>query len=351
VPQHDTFTDHDEKEIHILDSASAGPIPGTTQADLNTANGAAINDLEQARAEIARQHALFKRAVEECERLKATATHVQAELKRFQADRQQLKADLAQIRHSGQTSEAHASELTVALAAAQQENADLRAQAHAEINTLHERLGAHEQALNERDAQLGHAIRNLTKARADLTSSVTEVSGLRSELQAHQHGLQSTGQQLNAAKAELQGLVAHHQALTEEHQATTQQRDEWKERAEGLERDLMALDTGRDLLELRERYKKLEQDHHALGTKLADQSEEAEKNSSALKGIVERQNATLGAYHSELRRLRRARFAVRLVYALFFLGLLALAYFACKTFAPDQITGLMQQLKQFKSGF
>jgi DNA repair exonuclease SbcCD ATPase subunit len=240
--------------------------------------------------------------------------------------------------------------LTVALAAAQQENAELRAQAHAEINSLHERLGAHEQALNERDAQLGQSIRNLTKAKSDLSASINEATGLRSELQAHQHGLQSTGQQLNAAKAELQEIVSRHQALTAEHETTSQQRDEWKERAEGLEHDLMALDTGRDLLELRERYKKLELDHHALGSKLNEQTEEAEKNSSALKGIVERQNATLGEYHSELRRLRRARFAVRLVYALFFLGLLALVYFAFKAFAPDQISGWMQSLKQFKSG-
>jgi chromosome segregation ATPase len=170
-------------------------------------------------------------------------------------------------------------------------------------------------------------------------------------LQAHQHGLQSTGQQLNAAKAELQETLSHYHALTEEHQATSEQRDDWKARAEGFERNLMAIDTGRDLLELRERFKKLELDHQALGTKLSDQTEEAEKNSTALKGIVERQNATLGEYHNELRRLRRARFAVRLVYAIFFLGLLALGYFACKTFAPSQIDGLLRSLKQFKSGF
>ena len=349
VPHHDTFTESDEREIHVLDSASADPLP-SAHPELDGTTGAAINDLEQARAEIARQHALFKRAVEECERVKANATHVQAELKRFQTDRKQLKTELAQARHAAQTAEAHASELTVALAAVQQENAELRAQMHAEINGLQERLGAHEQALNERDVQLGQAIRNLTKARADLSASVVEATGLRSELQAHQQGLQSTGQQLHAAKAELQETLSHYHVLTDEHQATSQQRDEWKERAEGLERDLMALDTGRDLLELRERFKKLEQDHHALGTKLADQTEEAEKNSAALKGIVERQNTTLGEYHSELRRLRRARFAVRLVYAVFFLGLLALGYFACKTFAPDQISGLMQQLKQFKNG-
>jgi chromosome segregation ATPase len=353
VPPHDTFTEADEGEIRVLESTSADPVPAAGHAESNGANGAsgvAIHDLEQARAEIARQNALFKRAVEECERLKANSTHVQAELKRFQADRQQLKADLAQMRHAAQAAEGHGSGLTTALAAAQQENAEVRAQMSAEIHSLHERLGAHEQALNERDGQLGQAIRNLTKAKSDLSASIIEATGLRSELQAHQHGLQSTGQQLNAAKAELVEILSRHQALNEEHKTTTQQRDEWKERAEGFERDLMALDTGRDLLELRERHKKLEQEHQALGSKLAEQSEEAEKNSSALKGIVERQNATLGEYHSEIRRLRRARFGVRLVYALSFLGLLALGYLAWKSIAPEQVDGLMQSWKQFKSG-
>ncbi|HEY3900854.1 MAG TPA: hypothetical protein VGM54_19745 [Chthoniobacter sp.] len=348
VPNPDTFADSGNSEEPSRPLAPAES--GAVHAEVHGANSVPVDDLEQARAEIARQNALFKRAVEECERLKANATHVQAELKTFQADRQQLKADLAQARQAAQTAEADASELTVGLAAVQQENAELRTQMAAEINGLHERLAAHEQALNERDTQLGQAIRNLTKARGDFSASVVEAASLRSELQAHQQGLQSTGQQLNGAKAELQETLSHYHALTEAHQTTTEERDEWKGRAEGLERDLMALDTGRDLLELRERFKKLEQDHQALGSKLADQTEEAEKNSAALKGIVERQNTTLGEYHSELRRLRRARLAVRLIYALFLLGLLGLGYFACKTFAPSQISGLIHSIKQFKSG-
>jgi chromosome segregation ATPase len=346
VPHHDTFSESGGTEMRpaaAVEPAVAHPEPTGT-------NSAPVDDLEQARAEIARQNALFKRAVEECERLKANATHVQAELKSFQADRQQLKADLAQTRHAAQTAEADSSELTVALAAVQQENAELRSQMAAEIHGLQDRLAAYEQALNERDTQLGQAIRTVTKARSDLSASVVEVGGVRSELQAHQQGLQSTGQQLHAAKAELQETLSHYQALSEEHQTTTQQRDEWKERAEGLERDLLAIDTGRDLLELRERFKKLEQDHAALGTKLADHTEQAEKNSNALKGIVERQNATLGDYHSELRRLRRARLGVRMMYALFLLGLLALGWFAYKTIAPSQINGLLQSVQQFKNG-
>jgi chromosome segregation ATPase len=337
----------DSREVDAHTSAIPEVAPGPSEA---APPQNSETELEQARAEIARQHALFKKALDECERVKANVTHVQAELKSFQADRQQLKADAAQARLAIQAAEAHASELAVAVAAAQQEAAGLREQMETETAAWQERLAAQEQVVHDRDAQLGQALRNLAKYKSDLSASVVEAAGLRSELQAHQQGLQATGQQLREAKSELQETKSLLEAVTEEHRATTQDRDRWRERADGFEQDLRKLDTGRDLLELREKHQQLQAEYEALDTKFGEYREETEKNMAALKGIVSRQNATLAGYHGELRTLRRGRFAVRFVYGLFFLALVGLGYFACTVFKPSQFTELIQAIKNFKIG-
>ena len=58
------------------------------------------------------------------------------------------------------------------------------------------------------------------------------------------------------------------------------------------------------------------------------------KDNDVLRGIVARLNTTLGVYHSEIRRLRRGRYGLRILYVLFGLGLLALAYLGLHIFAP-----------------
>jgi len=312
--------------------------------------GANAGDLEEARAEIGRQNALFKKAVDECERVKANATHVQAELKSYQSDRQQLKLEVANARQATLAAEARLNEYIEAYSAAQQENAEVRRQFESEINALKEQFAAQEQAVLERDEQLAQAVRKLAKSKSDLSASVIEATGLRSELQAHQQGLHNTGEMLNAAKAELQGTNARLETLTEEHRLVTQERDDWKQRAEGFKHDLAAIDTGRDLLETREQLRQLREEYQALQTKFTEHAEQAETNSKALKGIVARQNTTLGVYHSEVRRLRRARFGLRLVYSVFALGMLALAFFACKVFAPGHFGEILNSLKHFKAG-
>ena len=64
------------------------------------------------------------------------------------------------------------------------------------------------------------------------------------------------------------------------------------------------------------------------------------KDADILRGIVARQNTTLGVYHSELRRLRRALFGLRLMYSFLAVGLLVLGFFACKVFAPLEFARL-----------
>lgn len=335
------------REQESIDTADSEPRAWIMQAE---STGANAGDLDEARAEIGRQNALFKKAVDECERVKANATHVQAELKSFQSDRQQLKLEAANARQAALAAEARLNEYVEAYSAAQQENAELQRRFESEINGLKEQLAAQEQAAQERDEQLTQAVRKLAKSKSDLSASVIEATGLRSELHAHQQGLQNTGEMLNAAKMELQEKSARLETLTEEHRLAAQERDDWRQRAEGFERDLVGIDTGRDLLETREQLRQLQQEYQALQTKFAEHAEQAETNTKALKGIVARQNTTLGVYHSEVRRLRRARLGLRLVYSAFALGMLALAFVACKVFAPGHFGEILNSLKQLKTG-
>ena len=114
--------------------------------------------------------------------------------------------------------------------------------------------------------------------------------------------------------------------------------------AEGFRRDLSQIDNGRELLELREQHSELQRKHQSLEAALAEQAEVAKKENDVLRGIVERQNATLGTHHAELRRLRRARFSLRLVYGIFSLGLLVLAFLAVYIFAPQQLMKVWEQV-------
>ena len=252
------------------------------------------SELEQARAEITRQHALFKKAVDECERLTASATHIQAELKIFHADRQQLRADAAQNRHAIQAGEARIAELEEALAAAQQENAQLQEQIQTDVTTLNGQLGSREHELHERTAELAQVVRNYAKAKSDLSASIIEATGLRTELHTCQRDFRAAAEHLAVAEPQLRDAQAQLESLTEAHQVMTEQRDEWQRKAEGFEHDLTGIDSGRDLLALRADFQKLQKDHQSVQTDLADKTEEASKNNDALRGIINRQNTTLG---------------------------------------------------------
>jgi len=301
-------------------------------------------ELAEARAEIARQHTLFKKAVEECERLNANATHIQAELKTFQADRQQLKTDLAHSRHAVSTAETRVSELVDAFSALQQEHGAFKYQAEIDVNALHERLtgaeaqlAAREEELSELQATHTDALRSLARTRAEFTKVNTEARGLRSEVETLRNDFEAATQELASTSQQLHEAQTTLETLTAEHLQATTERDDWRTKAEGYHHDLAALDTGRDLLDIRAQHAELQKKHQSLEIALAEQSENSRKENDVLRGIVERQNATLDSHHHELRRLRRGRFAMRLVYGLFSLGMLALGYLAFYVIAPQQV--------------
>jgi len=333
---------------------------------------------EEARVEIARQHSLFRKAVEECERLNANTTHVQAESKRFQADRQQLKADLAQARQVAAAAEARAGEVGEALVAAHHENAALREQIEGELVVLREQLAATGTQLAVREDELragqvenSQVVQALAQAQADLASLTAEAAGLRTEGAAYRQDAETTTQHLASTAQLLQETQAQLQSTTEAHTQSSQERDEWRQKAEIWRQDLSSIDSGRELLELRENLAQLQQTHRTTETTLTQRTAEAaasaatvetlradlqesrrlhadaerraeagsesqlKKDNDVLRGIVDRQNATLATHHGELRHLRRGRYLLRLVYALFALGLLTLGYFAFKVIDPQ----------------
>ncbi len=308
-------------------------------------------ELAEAHAEIERQHSLFKKAVEECERLNASWTHVQAELKSFQADRQQLKAELAQARHTVGAAEARAAELADTLSAFQQENGALRYQAEVDLAAVNGRLSeveaqlaAREQDLQQGKAAHTDALRSLAKTRTEFTRINSEAARLRSEVEVLRNDFETTTQELATTSQQLFETRGQLDTLIEEHQVATAERDDWRQQAEGFRRDLSQIDNGRELLELRAQHAELERKHQSLQAAMADQAEAAKKDNDVLRGIVERQNATLATHHADLRRLRRARFSLRLVYGIFSLGLLVLAFVAVYTFAPQQFMKVVGQV-------
>lgn len=311
-------------------------------------------ELAEARAEIARQHSLFKKALDECERLKANATHIQAELKSFQADRQQLKADLAQAKHHAGKSDARAAELADTLSAAQEEAKAQRYQAEVDAEAFQRRiaelealLSASQQETSGAKGEHTGALRLLAKARAELTKVGTQAAGLRSEVEVLRSDFEAATQELGATSQRLSEVEAQLQSVTEQHDRASAERDDWRQRAEGFHQDLTALDSGRDLLELRAQHTELQQKFQSLEVALAERNESAKKESDVLRGIVERQNATLGAHYKELRSLRRSRYGLRLAQSIFSLSLVGLAFLAFYVFAPQQFQGIINQIGHY----
>lgn len=345
-------------ELPIIVEASQGDAPTPETAPASKVEESKWKSAEQlkaelaeAQAEIERQHSLFKKAVDECERLNASGTHIQAELKSFQADRQQLKADLAQARHAVAGAEARASELADTLSASQHENEALRYQAevdlaavHGKLSEVERQLAAREQELQRSKAEHTDALRSLAKTRAEFTRINTEAAGLRSEVEVLRNDFETTTQELATTSQQLFETKGRLDTLSEEHQVATAERDDWRQQAEGFRRDLSQIDNGRELLELRAQHAELERKHQSLEVAMAEQAETAKRDNDVLRGIVDRQNATLAAHHVELRRLRRARFSLRLVYGIFSLGLLILAFVAVYIFAPQQLMKVVGQV-------
>jgi chromosome segregation ATPase len=364
-----------------LEEGTRGEVFSTT-VELDRAR----RELDESNKEIERLRTLFKKTLDECERITASATHAQAEIKSFQSDRQQLKADLSSAKQRALAAESHAAELTNALAEAADENVALRQYIDQEIAFGHERLSATEAQIELRGQELAalqaensEIVQSLAASQAELAALRGEVSGLYEELGAAQQLLNEaadSNQELLSAKQELESRLDE---SASESRQLRQDLDESRERAESLRQDLVKTDTGAELLDLRGRLKDLTEDRSRIAETLAEKRselkdlatteqslrtelqearrlrEEAERQAAAnsesqmnkdnevLRGIVARQNTTLGVHFAEVRRLRRGRFALRIVYGLFGLALLGLVFFALTIFTHQDVEKLFNQ--------
>lgn len=324
-------------------------------------------ELDEAKREIERQRILFKKAVDECERVTASATHAQVEIKTFQADRQQLKADLAQVKQRAVHAENQVAELATALAAANHDNVALRERIENDLSLSQSRLEATETQLHLRERELGglrdensQIVQSLAGTQSELAAMDAELAGLREQLSTALRSLQDAhraGEQLNEEKRDLQSQL---QQAASERERLRNELDALNEHAEVLRRDLVTTDAGQELLDLRSRLSDITEDRAQIAETLAEkraelksltateeilrreledtrrQREAAEQQAAAnselqlnkdnevLRGIVARQNTTLGVYYSEVRRMRRARYGLRVVYGLFAIVLLIL---------------------------
>jgi chromosome segregation ATPase len=343
-------------------------------------------ELDATHKELERQRALFKKAVDECERITASATHAQAEIKSFQADRQQLKADLASTRQRALSAETQVAELAAALAAVNQKSTALQERVDHDLSLTQARLTATETQLSLRERELAAAreenseiVQSLALAQSEVASAASDLSRVVEELESTQQSLkQSTeyGAELSKARSDLQRrldeIAADKQRLAEDHH-------QLREHAEVLRKDLTETDTGKELVELREQLRDVAADRGKIAETLAEKRsevktlteikdtllnelkevhqlrEDAERRAAAnsesqlqkdneiLRGIVARQNATLSLQHGEVRKLRRKRFGLRIIYGLFALALLGLATFAVAVFTNRDLQQFFNQ--------
>jgi chromosome segregation ATPase len=223
-------------------------------------------------------------------------------------------------------------------------------------------------------------VQSLAASKEELATLRSELTGLREELRAAQQLLNGSADiegRLVSEKFELEGRLD--EATTEGRQLR-QERDQFEQQAKSLHEDLVKTDTGAELLDLRSRLRDLTEDRGHIAETLAEKRaelkslsetehalrgeleeahrlrEEAERQAAAnseaqlnkdnqvLRGIVARQNNTLGVYYSEVRRMRRARYGLRTVYGLFSLALVGLVFFAISIFTHQSVVDLFNRL-------
>lgn len=332
--------------------------------------------LSTATEEIAGLKQQLKAAIEERERLNTSVTHTQVELKSFQTERQQSRTDVANLRQRVVIAESQLAAREQDLAAFRESAEALQAQiANAEAALAAERQQRENaealwrevnRALEASEAQLQASDATLDQYAANEESLNQELAGLRSRLAAAaewQTRLVHAEAQSQTARESLEGALAENRTLAA-------RCEELRGEAVNLQRDLTATDSGRELVQNRAKLEAVETEQKQIAAKLAaaeaelktlqnaeatlqadlaaaqrgrekaqtelEAAKEARvvKDNEVLRGIINRQNAELAQHHRDLFRLRKARFALKIVYAIFGIGLLGVAAFALKILLP-----------------
>jgi len=323
-----------------------------------------------ARKEAVRLQQQLGLEIEERERHAASAISAQGDVEALQAEREQWKSELAQSRQQAagvesQLAEARAriAQLAAGLAAAEENRAQWAAafdqtSEHAQANAT--QLAARETELSEALAGFGESAHALAAARTETEILQSERAILSQQCESAQAELRDVSAQGEALKEKLASTKRTLESTEAERQTLWSQCEGLRKEEETLRRDLSEIHDGRELLVLRERFRTLEADHQkataALGRReaevqslttavlqvrtdltearerLADAERRAEaaaesqlaKDNEVLRGIIGRQNLAGEERFAELRRLKRAKLVLRIVYGLFGLGILGL---------------------------
>ena len=235
---------------------------------------------------------------------------------------------------------------------------ETRAQWEQALAATSEKAHATETQMTARETELRTA---LAQSRSAAEAHAAERTALQAQLETTAAEARSAAaaaaEKFTAAQAAFDSAEAGRQSLAERCQAL-------RTEAETLRHDLAEIPAGRELLALRDRFSTLDTEHQrtaaaltrgtaeaqaltaaaealrteltATRTRAAEAEHRAEaasesalkKDNEVLRGIIQRQNSVGEEHHLELRRLRRARLALRILYAALALALLGLAALA-----------------------
>ena len=279
---------------------------------------------------------------------KIAATQAQAEIKSLHNERLALRGEVASHKQRAATAEA-------ALGAMQGE-LDLQRQ---RLEATETQLAAAERELSESRATAGQAVAERTAAEQDIADVRSELAAAQAAFEQMQTTaalnsarLVETEAQLEAASAKvrslesqcttalseaeaLRGLMdkdeASREFLSTKTKLATAEEELRARRQSGaqLEADLLAAETER---------KRLDDERSAMHRRVAEALKQAEDlskdrvnaDNAKLRELLDRQNEELKSCFRELLRFRRAKLALKIIWALTALGITGLGYFFVK---------------------
>jgi chromosome segregation ATPase len=346
-------------------------------AELKTAANSSSHAAEQARAQTEKLQGERRKLRDDLVKLKANLSDKEGELTAVIAAR-----DVAEGRAAALTIELNKAE--GALSVSEGEATRLRAEVDSlaaeredtlpRLENAERELETTTRALREREVELEELRKTLTETQAARTLALRDVQALESllaETDAERNTVKAMVAQLEAKLKDTTAELATTSKRLEEVEATakalTISGAELEKERDALRRTLSEDTTGKDLVDVREQLRVVEQERESLTGRVEQLSSELEKGTSenrnlneqlkslvreldearrraeaaseirlrqdneVLRGIIARQNSELEQKHVQLVKLKRARMALRLAYAAFGMGLLGVAVWAMKT--------------------
>ena len=282
------------------------------------------------------------------------------------AERNQLRAEAAQSSvelKQAKTEIAQLAPRLAALEAAAAEQTAKRRQTEEDLELTREKAKALSAEVAAQERDLASMRARVAVLAREQTDAKAEISRLQDESDLHLHNYDATRAKLATAEP----AVARAEALREELGGTQEKLIVAEERAntlakecETMHREFSQTESGRVLLDLRTRVENLEAERKRLETELTEAKSELAKQTEAgkewqtqfeamrtardeavrqlevgsttglqqvndvLRGVLDRQKVELDERYAELRRLKKAELATRMLYVVFAILIIAL---------------------------